>query len=74
MSRASLWLGVAIRCSATATQAKGAFKRLSAAEIKKGLVGKVVTDDAHWSDNFKADGTLESIMLMMTETIDASWL
>src|SRR5438445_8339205 len=62
MSRASLWIGVAILCSATATQAEGAFKRLSATEIKKGLVGKVVTDGAHWSDSFKADGTLESIM------------
>ncbi|WP_236702194.1 hypothetical protein [Cupriavidus basilensis] len=62
MSRASLWIGVAILCSATATQAEGAFKRLSAVEIKKGIVGKVVTDGAHWSDKFKADGTLESIM------------
>ncbi|MCP3024048.1 hypothetical protein [Cupriavidus basilensis] len=62
MSHASLWIGIAILCSATAVLAEGAFKRLSAADIKKGLVGKIVTDGAHWSDKFKADGTLESIM------------
>lgn len=62
ISRASIWIGVAILCATTAALADGEFKRLSAAEIKKGLVGKVVTDGAHWSDKFKADATLESIM------------
>ncbi|MCY1335074.1 chromate efflux transporter [compost metagenome] len=62
ISRANIWIGVAILCAATAALADGKFKRLSAGEIKKGLVGKVVTDGAHWSDKFKTDGTLESIM------------
>ncbi|AVA38385.1 hypothetical protein C3Z06_31995 (plasmid) [Cupriavidus metallidurans] len=49
-------------CFMSAALAEGAFKRLSAVEIKKGLVGKIVTDGAHWSDKFMPDGTLESIM------------
>ncbi len=57
-----LAIGAAISCSANGVLAEGAFKRLSAAEIRKTLIGKVVTDGFHWSDQFKANGSLESIM------------
>jgi hypothetical protein len=39
------------------------FTRLSAREIRAKIVGKVVTDDAHWSQHFRPDGTLQSIVL-----------
>ncbi len=39
------------------------FTRLSAREIRAKIVGKVVTDDAHWSQHFRPDGTLHSIVL-----------
>lgn len=39
------------------------FMRLSAADIRVKIIGKVVTDDAHWWDHFETDGTLKSIDL-----------
>lgn len=39
------------------------FKRLSAAEIRAKIVGKVVTDGSHWSDRFEPDGTLRAVDL-----------
>jgi hypothetical protein len=39
------------------------FTRLLAREIRAKIVGKVVTDDAHWSQHFRPDGTLQSIVL-----------
>ncbi|HSW84354.1 MAG TPA: hypothetical protein VLH12_12805 [Usitatibacter sp.] len=37
-----------------------AFKRLSPKEVRARMVGKVITDEAHWSDRLMPDGTLES--------------
>jgi hypothetical protein len=39
------------------------FKRLNAAEIRQRIVGKVVTDESHWSDNFESGGTLNAMEL-----------
>ena len=39
------------------------FKRLNAAEIRKSIVGKVVTDKAHWSDRYDPNGTLKAVDL-----------
>ncbi|CAJ0884794.1 MULTISPECIES: hypothetical protein [Ralstonia] len=55
-------MGVALLCVSTVAFAQSEFKHLSAAEIKKAIVGKKLTDGAHWSDKFMPDGTLESIM------------
>ena len=44
-------------------QAADQFHRLSAREIHAQIIGKVVTDDAHWSQHFRPDGTLQSIVL-----------
>jgi len=44
-------------------QAVDQFQRLSAREIHAQIIGKVVTDDAHWSQHFRPDGTLQSIVL-----------
>lgn len=36
------------------------FARLSGKDIRPKVIGKVVTDGAHWSDYFQKDGTLVS--------------
>lgn len=36
------------------------FHRLSEMSIRTTLVGKTVTDDAHWADRFLPDGVLDS--------------
>lgn len=60
--RASVLGAIAVPCTATSALAEDGFKRLSGAEIKKAIVGKTITDGTHWSDKFKPDGTVESIM------------
>lgn len=39
------------------------FKRLNAAEIHARIVGKVITDESHWSDRFEPNGTLRAVDL-----------
>jgi hypothetical protein len=39
------------------------FRRLGSAEIRARIVGKVVTDESHWSDRFEPDGTLRAVEL-----------
>jgi hypothetical protein len=39
------------------------FRRLGSAEIRARIVGKVVTDESHWSDRFEPDGTLRAMEL-----------
>ena len=48
---------------AVGAHAATTFTRLSAREIRAKIIGKVVTDDAHWSQHFRLDGTLHSIVL-----------
>lgn len=43
--------------------AAGQPKRLSAAEIKSKIIGMVITDEAHWSDEFLPNGDLLSFQL-----------
>lgn len=51
-----------ILASSPALPASG-FMRLNAAEIKARIIGKVVTDKAHWSDRYDPDGTLGAVDL-----------
>ena len=44
-------------------QAAEQFQRLSAREIRAQIIGNVVTDEAHWSQHFHPDGTLQSIVV-----------
>ena len=57
----SLALGLVL--IAVRAHAADLFHRLSAREIRAKIVGKVITDDAHWSQHFRPDGTLHSIVL-----------
>lgn len=51
--------------------AAGKFKRLSVAEIRAGILGKVVAGESHWSDHFRAGGPLGAIEL--GKTVPANW-
>jgi hypothetical protein len=53
---------ITMLCAAAPVLADEGFKHLSGAELKKAIVGKTITDGTHWSDKFKPDGTVESIM------------
>jgi hypothetical protein len=44
-------------------QAADPYHRLSAREIRAQIIGHVVTDEAHWSQHFRPDGTLHSIVV-----------
>jgi hypothetical protein len=39
------------------------FRQLGSAEIRARIVGKVVTDESHWSDRFEPNGTLRAMEL-----------
>jgi hypothetical protein len=47
----------------TRTNASEAFKRLTASEIQARIIGRVVTDESHWSDRFESNGTLNAMEL-----------
>jgi hypothetical protein len=47
----------------TAAQSADAFKRLGGSDLKRTIVGKVVTDTSHWSDQFEPNGTLRGMEL-----------
>jgi hypothetical protein len=57
--------GIALALVLTVVDAQAAeeFQRLSAREIRTQIIGKVVTDEAHWSQHFRPDGTLQSIVV-----------
>lgn len=39
------------------------LRRLTAAEIRSEIIGRVITDDSHWSDTFQPDGVLKAYEL-----------
>ena len=39
------------------------YRRLKEAEIRKAFIGKTFSDEAHFSERFKADGTIEGYAL-----------
>ncbi len=43
--------------------AREKFKRLSAEAIHAQIIGKVVTDEAHWAHHFYPDGSLKVVDL-----------
>lgn len=69
MPRAAVLVCIAV--AIFSAQATDQFKRLGANQIKTAITGKAVTDDAHWSDHFYADGTLKSLDL--GETKRGTW-
>ena len=49
--------------TAVGAHAASPLMRLSAREIRAKIIGKVITDDTHWSHHFRPNGTVESIIL-----------
>jgi hypothetical protein len=72
-SRPSRYLGWAVRgavslalglvLTGVGAQAAEEFQRLSAQEIRARIIGNVITDDTHWSQHFRPDGTLHALAL-----------
>jgi len=54
---------MSLMLTAVCAHAATTFTRLSARAIRTKIIGKVVTDDTHWSQHFRPDGTLQSIVL-----------
>jgi hypothetical protein len=64
--RAVLWaagLTMGLVLTLVCARAADTFVRLSAQEIRAKIIGKVITDDAHWSHHFRPNGTVHSIVL-----------
>jgi len=64
--RAVLWavgLTMGLVLTLVCAHAADTFVRLSAQEIRAKIIGKVITDDAHWSHHFRPNGTMYSIVL-----------
>lgn len=53
------------------THAAEAFHRLRAAEIRSIVLGKTITDEAHWADKFLEGGVLSGHQLGHAQT--GSW-
>ena len=53
------------------SEAQDRLRQLDAAQIKALVIGKAVTDDAHWSDHFYRDGSMKFIEL--GETKRGTW-
>jgi hypothetical protein len=63
----TLWL-VAGLCAASSAAlgfgpAEEGYRRLKVADIRKTFIGKTFTDEAHLSERFKTDGTIEGFVL-----------
>jgi hypothetical protein len=71
-------LALGLVLTGVGAQAADPFHRLSAQEIRARIIGHVITDDTHWSQHFRPDGTLLSIALARlrqgTWTIDGHTL
>ena len=52
-----------VACLICAAAAAAPFKRLSASDIERTLMQRIITDDAHWSDRFDPDGKLQAVAL-----------
>jgi len=66
-TRQAVWWAVGVALSLVLTvggvHAADTFHRLSAQEMRAKIIGHVITDDTHWSQHFRPDGTLHSIVL-----------
>jgi len=61
--RGAVSLALGLVLTGVGAQAADPFHRLSAREIRAQIIGNVITDDTHWSQHFRPDGTLHAIAL-----------
>jgi hypothetical protein len=55
-------LATAAPALATGPASQG-FKKLTGSQIRSAFVGKLFSDDTHFSNRFKADGTIEGVSM-----------
>ena len=60
-------LGIFLVATALPSAAKDRLRQLDASQIKTFVVGKAITDGAHWSDHFYRDGSMKPIELGQTK-------
>ena len=61
--RGAVSLALGLVLTGVGAQAADPFHRLSAREIRAQIIGNVITDDTHWSQHFRPDGTLHAFAL-----------
>ena len=59
----AMGLALSLVLTGVCAQAADPFHRLSAQEIRAKIIGNVFTDDTHWSQHFRPDGTLHAMAL-----------
>jgi hypothetical protein len=73
-SLARVLIAAVLACStpalATSPQAEG-FKKLSSGQIRAAFAGKTFSDDTHFSNRYRADGTIEGVS--MGKKINNKW-
>ena len=52
------WATLAV-CELSAAAAES-FHKLGEQEIRTRIIGRIITDDAHWWDHYRADGRIDS--------------
>lgn len=73
MRRATLvlcLLGATLPAYAASPAGQG-FKKLNAAQIRQAFIGKTFSDDTHFSNRYKADGTIDG--MSMGKKINNKW-
>ena len=63
VSHWAVGLALGLVLTGVCAHAADPFHRLSAQEIRTTIIGNVITDDTHWSQHFRPDGTLHAIAL-----------
>jgi hypothetical protein len=70
-----LWLAAGVTAASSATFAFGpaeeGFRKLKGPEIRKTFLGKIFTDEAHFSERYKADGTIQGYAL--GKAVSSTW-
>lgn len=61
-------LGLSALANLTPINAAEKFHRLKSTEIRSTLIGKIVTDESHWADQFLADGKMGGHQLGQAQT------
>ena len=59
----AMWFALSLIGSSSGVHVADKLRHLSAKEIRSNIIGKVVTDESHWSDDFQIDGTLKVVDL-----------
>jgi hypothetical protein len=65
---AAAFAGLSIALSLAGPAQADDYRRLSGAEIKRLIAGKVVTDEVHYTDHFRPNGVYEGVFMNKRST------